>query len=725
MCLKMEHKLLCLFFLIGSLSLSSCQNAAPQFRTLARDGIDGNLYDRLTVKGIEENLPIGSVLGKLSCTDADGDAITYQGEGQTLLVNATGTVFMNRLLDRENSPANSVSNTGARILVHKFSCMDNQLTATADIEITITDKNDNAPTFLSSTAYSGRIREDAVPGITTLLPGLVIQVVDTDRGLNAVVDISCFADDVQAEEACDYFGVTSIQTGEGRYNSTIYLKKQVDYETQRGYTMTLLAKDRGVAGEKRFNSTANVLIEVQDTQDSPPEFLNVPLTIYVQENIAIGTSLTPSISAQDQDQGAPRAVDISIVNDTKGLFRMGPSTPIDVTNKAYQASVLTRQPIDREELQGRYIFQVRAEELYPNGTKSGIFEDSDVTVNILDENDNQPTFQNTNYNVNLTEMDSNGTQTNSQVPNLNIQVTDKDDSSNANYYVTIGRQTYPGAFRVSPSDNSTGTTAVNMLILNSDFLDFDNPNYRRQIVVIEARELTSSQSTPKTSSATVTINLLDLNDNSPIFAQAQYERTLREDSAINTPIITITATDKDEGENGRITYSLRGTDLEVFNLNSATGEIRLRQTLDYETQTEYPVILVARDNGLPPRESTKTFTLKVSDFNDLGPQFIQDSYQTYVFETSLQLQPAVTVQATDPEDPTGVVTYRIIAGNINNAFSIDPNSGVLTLTKNIDYDDTPGQSGKIELIVEASDRGLNGEAGLQTNTTVTVNVQVS
>ncbi|KAK6187125.1 hypothetical protein SNE40_005217 [Patella caerulea] len=717
----MEHKLLCLLFLIGLLSLSSCQNAAPQFRTLARDGVDGNLYDRLTVKGIEENLPTGSLLGQLGCADRDGDAITYRGEGNTLLVNSTGTVIMNRLLDRENSPANSVSNTGAQILVHRFFCNDGRLTATATIEITITDKNDNPPTFLSSTAYSGRMREDAVPGLTTRIPGLVIQVTDIDRGLNAVVDITCFADDEQAKDACDHFDVTSVQTGEGKYNSTIYLKKSVDYETQRGYTMTLLARDRGVTGEPRYSSTVNVLIEVEDTQDSLPEFLNVPLTIYVQENIAVGTSLTPLISAQDQDQGNPRAIEISIVNDTKGLFQMGPSIPIDATNKAYQATVVTRQNIDREELQGKYIFQVKAEELFPNGTKSGLFTVSDVTVNILDVNDNQPTFQNTNYNVSLTEMDSNGTQTNSQVPNLNIQVTDIDDSSNANYYVTIGRQTYPGAFRVSPSDNSTGTTAVNMLILNSDFLDFDNPNYRRQIVVIEARELTSL-STPKTSSATVTINLLDLNDNSPIFVQGQYERTLREDSAINTPIITITATDKDMGENGRITYSLRGTDLDVFNLNSATGEIRLNKILDYETQTEYPIILVARDNGQPSRESTKTFTLKVSDYNDLGPRFVQDSYQTYVFETSLQLQPAVTVKAEDPENKTGV-TYRIVAGNINNAFNIDPNTGVLTLTKNIDYDDTPGQSGKIELIVEASDGGVNGEPGLRSNATVIIDVQ--
>ncbi|XP_071106394.1 cadherin-87A-like [Haliotis cracherodii] len=689
-------------------------NDAPYFLTLqGGSGIDGNLLDRLTKQGILENTQIGTSVGVLSCRDDDpADVIAGYGvQSQTLEVDqSTGEVTVNRQLDRENYLREFQNTTAdnARLLKPVFTCWDNRgLTASVEVDITLTDVNDESPEFLNG-PYSTGVNENAGVG-TTIFSGVSVR--DEDSADNARVRVACSGTDFESRTACDAFTVQTLQTGAGRYRSSIVLQRQLDFESRRSYTMTLKAVDLGTPA---LTTSVNVLINVADTQDTLPEFVNVPLTIYVKENVPQNTSVQLQIGARDGDQGNPRPVRIKIKNDTRGLFRLGPSKPDPVDQSIYRAPVIVNAPIDRETLLGSYRFEVEAVEL-DNGTETNARRDSFVQVDILDENDNIPSFSNTTYNVSLAEIDSNA-QSNFQIPDLNIQVIDRDDPSNAMYTVVIVDQSQ-NTFKIFPEDEVSGNVAVNLLVINATLLDYDKPSLRTQTVVLEARE---SNINPRTSTATVSIFLQDLNDNSPQFTEQQYEFTLPENAPVETSIATIEAVDIDEGKNGGVLYSLRGTGNDQFTINATSGYLKLSKPLDYETQKVYQILVNAQDEGSPPRETSRTLTIRITNINDELPIPERALYQTYAQETSLELRPAVVVQARDNEDPSSNITYRIIAGNTrNNAFQVNETSGELTLVSYIDYDETPS-NGRFEVVIQASD---NGSPPQYNNMTVRVDVQ--
>ncbi|XP_046549761.1 cadherin-23-like [Haliotis rubra] len=475
--------------------------------------------------------------------------------------------------------------------------------------------------------------------------------------------------------------------------------------------MTLKAVDLGTPA---LTTSVNVLINVIDAQDTLPEFVNVPLTIYVRENVPLNTSVQLKIGARDGDQGSSRPVKIKIKNDTLGLFRLGPSLPDPDDSSIYRAAVIVNAPIDRETLLGTYRFEVEAVEL-DNGTETNARQDSFVQVDVLDENDNIPSFSQSVYNVTLAEIDSNA-QSNFQIPDLDIQVTDKDDPSNAKYTVVIVNQSR-NTFKIFPENEVSGNVAVNLLVIDAKLLDYDTPSLRFQRVVLEARE---SDANPKTSTATVNIFLQDLNDNSPQFTSSQYNYSLPENAPVGQSIATIQAIDRDEGENGNVTYTLRGTGNDQFLMDPTTGSLSLSKPLDYETQRVFQILVNAKDGGNPARETSRTLTITVGNINDEAPVPERAVYQTYAQESSLILRPAVVVKARDNEDTSGVITYRIIAGNTrSNAFRVDANTGNLTLATRIDYDETPS-NGRFEVVIQASD---NGSPPQYVNMTVRVDVQ--
>ena len=72
--------------------------------------------------------------------------------------------------------------------------------------------------------------------------------------------------------------------------------------------------------------------------------------------------------------------------------------------------------------------------------------------------------------------------------------------------------------------------------------------------------------------ATLTLTVLDVNDNAPEFTESSYEFEVLEDEAVDSFISTISATDEDEGSNGEVTYELRGDDANLLKISSDTGE---------------------------------------------------------------------------------------------------------------------------------------------------------
>ncbi|KAK2116787.1 Protocadherin gamma-A2 [Saguinus oedipus] len=133
----------------------------------------------------------------------------------------------------------------------------------------------------------------------------------------------------------------------------------------------------------------------------------------------------------------------------------------------------------------------------------------------------------------------------------------------------------------------------------------------------------------------ICVKVLDVNDNAPVFTQPEYRVSVLENTPVDTRILTVTATDADEGYNAQVAYflekSLEETS-EVFELESTSGDLTIIKVLDYEDATSHEIDIEAQDGpGLLTR--TKVI-VTVLDVNDNAPEFYMTSASSSVSEDS-------------------------------------------------------------------------------------------
>ncbi|XP_023254931.1 protocadherin alpha-C2-like, partial [Seriola lalandi dorsalis] len=141
---------------------------------------------------------------------------------------------------------------------------------------------------------------------------------------------------------------------------------------------------------------------------------------------------------------------------------------------------------------------------------------------------------------------------------------------------------------------------------------------------------------PRSGSLEIHVNVIDTNDNAPIFSKSLYKVRVGENAAQGTAVMKLNATDLDEGMNSKILYSLikRGNidPSIIFDLNSETGEITVKGTLDYEETPAYEVRVQAMDQGPVPRSAHVKLLIEIIDVNDNAPEISVTSLMTPVKE---------------------------------------------------------------------------------------------
>lgn len=173
-------------------------------------------------------------------------------------------------------------------------------------------------------------------------------------------------------------------------------------------------------------------------------------------------------------------------------------------------------------------------------------------------------------------------------------------------------------------------------------------------------------------SAIINVNILNINDNDPIFSAKEYNASVSENSPVGTQIVVVSAIDADSGDFGKVTYSLTGEHSDRFKINPDNGEITIgdSQFLDHEVLNETVLQVVASDGapGNLKRSVTVPVYVAISDVNDNAPVFAQEVYNVTVSE-NVRLNPPMPllqVNATDADEGTfGNVRYTIIEGNHN------------------------------------------------------------
>ncbi|PIK51960.1 putative protocadherin Fat 4 [Apostichopus japonicus] len=279
-----------------------------------------------------------------------------------------------------------------------------------------------------------------------------------------------------------------------------------------------------------------------------------------------------------------------------------------------------------------------------------------VNIAITDVNDNPPVFQNVMYNTSVVE----GANQDTRV--LTVSATDADSTSaDITYSIISGGD---NRFVIGPTDGRITVAGA-----------LDRETKAGYTVTVRASDGSLS------STATVAISVLDVNDNSPIFTEVVYSFTLPEDTIAPSVVDRVLATDLDEGSNGEVRYQIveEGAPGEaIFDLNPLTGELMLVQAVDFEVKQLYYLKIRSTDQGQPPLTSVSVIYINVLDVNDNSPSFSHEPDIVEVREDADIGFQLVTVLATDQDSgPNGAIQYTIQSGDPTGRFTILANGTVV------------------------------------------------
>ncbi|KAJ7397413.1 hypothetical protein BTVI_135806 [Pitangus sulphuratus] len=463
------------------------------------------------------------------------------------------------------------------------------LNSTVPVTIEVFDENDNPPTF-SKPSYVITVMEDIMAGATVLF----LNATDKDRSREYGQESIIYS-----LEGSSHFRINA-RSGE------ITTTSLLDREAKSEYILIVRAVDGGV-GHHQKTGIAMVNITLLDINDNYPTWKDEPYFINLVEMTPPNSDVT-TVVAVDPDLGENGTVVYSIrppnkfysINSTTGKIRTT-GVRLDRENPNAQEAQLMRRIVVSVTDCGRPPLRATSS--------------ATVFVNLLDLNDNDPTFQNLPFAAEIAE----GLPAGSSV----FQVVAIDLDEGPNGQVTYRMQV--GMPRMDFLINSTSGLVTSTAVLD-----------RERIAQYYLRVVASDAGVPsKSSTSTLTVKVLDVNDENPTFFPAVYNVSLPEDVARDFKVVRLNCTDADVGLNAELSYFITGGNQDgKFSVGFRDGVVRTVVSLDRETVASYTLILEAIDNGPTGNRRTGTATVYVTvlDVNDNRPIFLQSSYEVSVPE---------------------------------------------------------------------------------------------
>nr|XP_005565646.2 cadherin-23 isoform X1 [Macaca fascicularis] len=599
---------------------------------------------------VMENSPAGTPLtvlnGPILALDADEDiyaVVTYQllgaQSGLFDINSSTGVVTVRSgvIIDREAFLPPILE---LLLLAEDIGLLN----STAHLLITILDDNDNRPTFSPAT-LTVHLLENCPPGFSVLQ----VTATDEDSGLNGEL---VYRIEAGAQDRFFIHPVTGvIRVG----NATI------DREEQESYRLTVVATDRGTVP---LSGTAIITILIEDINDSCPEFLNPIQTVSVLESAEPGTVIA-NVTAIDRDLNPKleyHIVGIVAKDDTDLLV---PDQEDAFAVNINTGSVMVKSPLNRELVATYEVTLSVIDNASDLPERSVSVPNAKLTVNVLDVNDNTPQFKPfgiTYYTERILEGATPGTTL------IAVAAVDPDKGLNGLVTYTLLDLVPPGYVQLE--DSSAGKVIANRTV------DYEEVHWLNFTV-----RASDNGSPPRAAEIPVYLEIVDINDNNPIFDQPSYQEAVFEDVPVGTVILTVTATDADSGNFALIEYSL-GDGEGKFAINPTTGDIYVLSSLDREKKDHYILTALAKDNpgdvASNRRENSVQVVIQVLDVNDCRPQFSKPQFSTSVYENEPAGTSVITMMATDQDEgPNGELTYSLEGPGVE-AFHVDMDSGLVT-----------------------------------------------
>ncbi|XP_013082936.2 protocadherin-23-like isoform X2 [Biomphalaria glabrata] len=695
-------------------------------------------------KEIPENTPVGATALTINATDLDTPntfnsltvyEVTSCSPDWLMVDRYTGAMIVKDTLDYETS--NQINCTVTAYSSNQTSNKDS-----ANVTITIKDVNDRIPTF-SQVFYKGNTTENATGALV-----LTVKATDPDAGKDGEIRYSIVDPD-------DIF-VINDTTGE------ISVSKKPDYENKTSHLITVIAEDQGTSVKN--NNTVYVQITIDPVNEFTPTFNVTPCIFSVLENKTAG-DVVYIVNATDLDAGLDGALEFSIdslnnalplrIDSGTGAIRV--AYPLDYeTQKMYTFNVTVKDNSTSTRLSSNMtctanIINVNDSDIICENVPTVVLKkpaQEDTVAKLKCNDSDNGGIALVNYGLcggndkGEFKVDSLGKVSVNIVPtttryDLSVCVYDVVNLTVVSFTVltetSLTFLNLPNTTHVV--ENTSGmelfhvtsccafpNVTYSILGGNEDNkMTFDSSTgimgltvpYDREIQSKYEYKVQAKSDSGQTIIQNLTVIVDDVNDNAPEFDSSVYVLKISEDYSAPNNLIQITATDKDDGLNKTLTYSL--TNASTFFDIDNNGFIRLLTKLDYETQDSFELLLTARDGGSPQLSGSATVYIIVVNANEYPPEIIAvpGTLSTSLSEDVALGTLVFQVQARDNDTGTKLL-YSITSGNTNDDFRIDPVSGNITTWHFLDRETTPSYN----LVIVVQDQ-------MGKNATATVSVTVT
>ncbi|KAI4884722.1 hypothetical protein NFI96_024914 [Prochilodus magdalenae] len=292
--------------------------------------------------------------------------------------------------------------------------------------------------------------------------------------------------------------------------------------------------------------------------------------------------------------------------------------------------LIVSETIDREELCGSASPCILNYELVLENP----LEVHRVSLQIDDINDNAPRFPNDGIALEISESAAKGHRFRLD------EAYDSDVGDNGVNGYSLERNGY---FSLSVHGNADGGKHAELVLEK----ELDREQEKEIRLILTA---TDGGSPHRSGTVVIHISVLDANDNTPVFSQPVYRVTLAENAPLDTAVVTVSATDADEGANGEITYEFsRASDktVRLFNIDKSTGQITVKGDIDYEKEKYHEIGVQAKDgSGLA---STAKIIIDITDVNDNTPRIILKSLKDSLPENAAVGTEAAIINVQDKD----------------------------------------------------------------------------
>ena len=592
---------------------------------------------------IPENIPSGTFRKLPSAQDPDQDGVQkceiVQGNSEKIFdleySKDSLDLVIKGSLDREK-------NDKYQMVIVAYDGGQPPKSASMTLTVHVQDLNDSPPVF-SKQRYFTTVSESLPIGSSVLK----VFASDADIGKNSKITYSI---NRRQSDKDELFSIDS-------NNGLLSVNKVLNYERQNVHEIVVVAKD---GGEVPQETSAFITVRLTNNgfENRPPSA--VPKT---------STSLTKlKLNYFEGDQVSEFVNVGQAFAEIEGIngFDLKPNDKLSIAQGSESFMIIqdgsrfnlaTRRPLDYED-KSSYEVTIRV-------TKANNdIIDEVVTVDVTDGNEHKPQFEQDVYKISLSESVHIGSSI------LAVKATDLDHghSGQVSYslrYSDTSSSSFSDWFSI---DEDTG------VITTQSKLDCELESNPKVIIVA------SDHGQPiKTSTATFTASISDVNDHSPIFTQTFYDMELNEDTPKGNCFLLLQATDDDCGENAQVTYKLK-EHTDYFGVDQDSGQVCVVKALDYERQKTHNLLVEAQDKG--GLSSTALINVNIKDINDNVPEFLPSVYMVKINRNTPLNQPVLSIKATDKDyDLKGKLNYAIIAGNEGNNFILGANSGIVYLSK--------------------------------------------